>query len=226
VTRNESVLAAGDQADAVADAHAQVIGEFAADDPLPRPQPRFALHDLVAQVHDAVVAVEIDAHQRDRLRRFAALRQAGTGDHRRHPGNGRQRLEHRHQRLPVGDRARALDARLRLHQRGSPRGRRARRDDHVVARADRHVCLRAQRLLERVALQAADQGRDVGDDRDAGGDADDDQQVCIRPSRRKRTATRRSKPSQFTMATSVSAPSRCSLPNRRLRGQYCAARTW
>ena len=67
---------AGDDADAVAHAHAEVDGGVAADDAFARPEPRHAVDHLGSQVHDAVVAVEVDADQRDRFRGLAAQRLA------------------------------------------------------------------------------------------------------------------------------------------------------
>ena len=67
---------AGDEAQPVAYAHAQVIGQLAADDALARTQPRLACHDLGAQIDDTVVAVEFHTHQCNRLRCFATHRQA------------------------------------------------------------------------------------------------------------------------------------------------------
>jgi hypothetical protein len=57
--------------------HAQVAASSRPTMASPGPS-RAAGHHLAAQAHDAVVAVELDAHQRDRARGLAALRQPGA----------------------------------------------------------------------------------------------------------------------------------------------------
>ena len=85
---------------------------------LARRQPRCRHDDLATQAHDAVITVEVHAHEGNRLR---WPRRAGSGRSRHHGRNGRpQRAapQQRHQRLPVGDRAQALRTRLGFSQRG------------------------------------------------------------------------------------------------------------
>ena len=56
------------------------VGKVAAVDALAGLQPCRSVDDLGAQADDPVVAVEVHAHQRDRLGRLAARRQAGGRD--------------------------------------------------------------------------------------------------------------------------------------------------
>jgi hypothetical protein len=166
---------AGLHGEAIAGPHAEVVRQLATNDRLARSQPRLAGDHLRAQADDAVVAVQLDPQQRDRLAGFTAQREAGTGHHGRHRRHARMRLQQRQHGLPVGHRTQPLRARLRVRDGALVAGHGHGRRDHVLRRGDAHVRLRAQGLGQRVALQAADQRGDVGDHRDAGRDADHDQ---------------------------------------------------
>ena len=166
---------AGEQGQPVARTQAQVGRQFAADDGLAGREPGLAVDHLLAQPHHPVVTFQVHARQRDRLGGFAAQCQAATGHHWRDRGDGRHPVQLGQQRLPVGDRAQALRLGLRVGQRIGARLAGTRRRHAVVRRAQAHMRLAAQGLVEGIALQPGDQGRDIGDHRNTGGNADHDQ---------------------------------------------------
>ncbi len=163
------------EAQLVADARAEILGELDADDDVGGADVEFAGDDLLGERDHPEVGLRFDARDRDRLVGVAAHGKAGAGNDRRDGDHVRHPLDLHADLLPLVDRTQLLRPRLHL-RRYEGRLTRAQRPRHLVGRQDHDRRLVVERAADDVGLQARQQRRHEHDDAAAKGDAEDDEQ--------------------------------------------------